>query len=314
MVRPRLEARERHIERRRDQRKKKQEKLREEIKRRIIEEIERYWEEFREEIEKYSEMYRLIVDIVKRRAVIMFKVMHFTIPQKYAELVIDDKLLETLPEDLKSILPSIFQEIAKARGITKSIVERYPQLIPIITRYIMRYRAYPCKHDAFAVKLTPVTIQFLRGLTVTYYVLRWSKINAVRPDPYIARSKPVDLYFSFISTKKATNDVVNSLMGAGDGSAKPDDYVTIYINTVRGRAIHLRLRFLMMHPHWVKYYFAKESGREEMYNYYHHCSVYAMVKTYSKSWLLRETGDRRLVGRRPRRKVKDLLYYYGLRV
>jgi len=314
MVRPRLETREKVVERRRDIRKKTIQKLREEFLKAFREEVEELWEDFEKEVSRIVETYRLFVDIAKRRAVILFQVRHYEIPTKYMEMVIDDKVLETLPPELKDIVPSIFTEIAKARGITKAIVQRYPQLIPIIMRYIARYRAFPCKHDAFAVKLTPVTIRFFSGLTVTYYVLRWSKVDAVRSDPYLARSKPVDIYFAFIGLKKARNDIINSLLGAGKGRAKPDDYVTIYINTVRGRAVKMRLRFLMMHPHWIKYYFSKEAGREEMYNYYHHCSIYAMVKTYSKAWELRMTGDRRLIGRRPRRRIKDLLYYYGLRV
>jgi len=314
MPRIRLEVREKVLERRRSIR----EKIREWVREQYEEFRRRYtleaWREIRRNLERKIETLRVLADLARGRGVVLFKVIHLDIPKGYAEMVIDDKMLMSQPEEIRNLLPTIFQEIARARGITRALMEKYPYLIPLLMRYIARFRKYPCKHDAFAIKVTPVTVQYFKGLKVTYYVLRYAKVSGVRADPYVGRSKPVDIYFQFIGRKKPANDLLNSMMGAGEGYSDPNDYVTIYVNTVRNRTIKLRLRFLYEHPHWVKYYFAKESGREEMYNYFGHCSVYLMQWEYSKSWELRKTEDRRLIGRRPRRpRLRDLLYYYGLR-
>ena len=313
MVRIRLEARERLIERRREIRKRLAEQIREELRRRLYRDVRELIRRYRERYEEMRETLRLISDIIHGRSVIMFKVMHYDIPKGYAEVVVDDKYIESLPPELKDVLPSIFVEIARARGITKALTEKYPQLIPILLHYIARYRAFPCKHDAIAIKITPVTIKYFAGLKVTYFVLRYSKVSGVRADPYLGHSKPIDIYFSFISSRKPANELINSMNVVGEGTADMNDTVTIYINTVRNRTIQLRVRHMVLQPHLVKYYFSKEAGREEMLNYFGHCSLYLMQVEYSKAWRLRETGDRLLLGRRGRRKFKEVLYYYGLR-
>lgn len=313
MVRPRHEARDRYHERFRAKRIQRRIEWLRRFARWLREVTTRRWRELESEFRRRREMTELFIDIVRGRAKLWFVIKHLEVPKEYMSVVIDDKFLDLIPPEQRQMAMVVLREVAKARGITKAIMEKYPQLIAWLRRYIAKERPFPCRHDAFAIKITPITVKMLEGLKVTYYILRYTYAGSARADPYLGRSKPTDLYFSFIAWKKPQEELINAMFSAGEGYSKLTDYVNVPIDVVHNRYVRLRLRQVMMHPHLVKHYFAKEAGRLEMYNYYDHCSVYAMTWHYSKSWKLKETGNRFLWGSRPKRRIKDITYWYGMR-
>ena len=59
---------------------------------------------------------------------------------------------------------------------------------------------------------------------------------------------------------------------------------------------------------------SKVLGKPEMYDNVHHCSVYAILERRPKSAKLYEAeAPRSLLGKRPRRRIKEFTYYAGLR-
>ena len=314
MPRVRHEARLRWHEHRREVRKKFWKEFREAFTKKLKEEFFSRYKEYIERGEKLREMIRLMAEFARGRGIILFKTIHYDIPKKVMEVVAFDKYVMSLPEDLRNLLSTVFVEIARSRYISKALLEKYPELVAIVKHLIMKFGRFPCKHNAFAIKLTPVTIHYFKGFRVTYYVLRFAPVDKLRPDPYIASSKPIDIYFIAMGRRKPGSEFVNSMRVVGSGSADMFDEVYYFLNETRNRYIKVRVMDYMLRPHIVKLQYAKSAGRlEEVYSY-GHCSIFAIFEPFSPRVMAIETGNWFIMRKRPRWKVKLFDYWLGLRV
>ena len=311
--RARNEARERHQERRRNIRKRFIEEFKKaflrELRKAFRDSIKRYIEDW----ERTREALTLLRDIVMGRARVVFKVEHVYFFKNKRVYYTYDKLLMSLPEDQRNLVISILQSISTARGLDPRVLEQYPWIKYFLWVFVMYYSKYPCKHNAYAIKLTPVSIYYFGGLRITYYYLRWARAKDVKADPYIARSRSVDFYVTFFRYKY-DDDLLNSLLVGDEGTGDWNDKITVIRNDLRESEFQIPLRRAVLQPHWVKYYFAKMIGKPEMYYNVSHCSVYGILERPSKTLKLYMAKNRRLYGTRPRHRIKEILYRSGLRI
>jgi len=313
MVRPRHEARDRHHERRRDFRKRFLEELRRRFERRFRRRFRSSLRRHEEDVRRAFETLKLLRDIVMRRAHVAYKVEHVYFFRNKTVVYTYDRLLMSLPEDMRSIVVSVLQSVSEGKGVDPRLYVHYPWIKAFLRFFIAYYGKYPCKHNVYAVKVTPVTIHLFRGYRVTYYFLRWARAEHVKADPFIGRSRPVDFYVSFLRYKYDV-DLINSMMVADEGSMSWDDKVTVIRNDRRESEMSIPLRRAILQPHWVKYYLAKMVGKPEIATMIGHCSAYAVLTRPSKTLRLYAARNRRLYGTRPRHRIKEILYRSGLRV
>jgi len=311
--RARHEARDRFHERRREIRR----RFIEEFKRTLIETLRK---KFRnsirrriEEFEEWRERLSLLRDIITRRARVVFKVEHHFFFRKKSVVFVYDRILMSLPEDQRNLVIDVLRSISEGKGIDPTILDKYPWLRYFLKIFIAYYSKYPCKHMSYAIKLTPVTIHFFKGLKITYYYLRWAYARDVKADPYIGRSRPVDFYISFFRYKY-DEDMLNSLIVSGEGTGDYNDSTVAAYDSMRRAEISIPLRRSVLEPHWVKWYFVKIMGKPEAYTVADHCSAYGIIGRISKKLKLYKYQDRRLMGTRPRHRIKEILYRTGLRI
>ena len=271
--RARHEARDRYHERRRDVRKRFWEELRNAIITSVKREFRRSIRRHINDLEKTLEKWSLIRDIVLGRARIVYQVEHYYFFGRKYETWAYDKLLVEMPEDMRDLVVYFLRSVSISKGFDPKMLDQYPILRYFLWFYIMYYSKYPCKHSAFAIKVTPVIVNYFGGVRVTYYVLRWAYAKDLKADPYIGRSRVVDFNITFMRYKY-DDDLYNSLLYGDEGAMSPNDLVTVLRNARRESEVRIPLRRAMYQPHWIRYYFAKMFGMPEKYTVVNHCSVY----------------------------------------
>jgi len=311
--RARHEGRDRFHERRRD------------IRRKIWEEFRRrFWERFRrrfkDTLRRYVETYErirerltLLRDIALGRARVVFKVEHIYFFGRKWETWAYDKILMDMPKEQRDLIVSFLRSVVASKGYDPIALDKYPWLRYFLWFFIMYYSRYPCRHSAFAVKITPVIVNYFGGVKVTYYVLRWSRAKDIKADPYLGRTRPVDFNITFMRYKY-DDDYYNSLVYGGEGAVTPEDMVTVIRNDLRESEVAIPLRRAMFQPHWIKYYFAKMMGKPETSTIVNHCSVYGILERTPKTAMLYRAKYRRILGTRPRHRIKEILYRGGFRI
>lgn len=312
MPRARHEAIERRRERRREIRKRFWEEfirgITDRLRRRFRYDVRRLMEEF----EKTREKLRLLRDIIRGRARTVFIVRHQYFFRNKVNVFAYDKILADMPEEQRDYIVNTLRHIVEHRGVDPLQVRADPTLRYFISRFIAMYSRYPCKHNAYAVKLTPMTIRYFHGYRMTYYVIRWSVVSDVMADAYISRTRPVDFSITLFRYK-TTWDIINSLTESGVGSGDWNDTVVASRDHMRNTLVKMPLRRAILQPHHVKYAFAKAVGKPESHTVMGHCSVYGIIGRVPKSSKIYEAGDRRIMGVRPRHRIKEILYIKGLR-
>jgi hypothetical protein len=122
-----------------------------------------------DDIEKMT----LLMDTVRHRAVTMFKIVHDPKDvEKDKMYVLDETLLSLPPEDMHFVINRLIQ-VTKGNPITREEMMTNPILKYFAERYILMYMEYPCSHNAYAMKLTPLTLYYANGYYQRYYVMRW---------------------------------------------------------------------------------------------------------------------------------------------
>jgi len=307
------EARDRHHERRRDIRR----RMYEEFRRRLAEALRKRFRDsirrLRREYEEIRERLSILRDIIMGRARVVFKVEHYYFFKNKRVYYTYDKLLMSLPEDMRNIVVNVLQSISRGKGLDPRILIQYRWIRYFLQLYIAYYSKYPCKHMAYAIKLTPVTIYFFKGIRITYYYIRWAYARDVKADPYLGRTRGVDFYVTFMRYK-FDDDLLNSMLVGDEGTGDWNDSVTAIRNDLRQSEVKIPLRRAVLQPHWVKYYFAKMIGKPEVTTIVGHCSVYGILERPSKTLRELQVGYRRIYGTRPRHRIKEILYRTGLRI
>jgi len=311
--RARHEARERLHERRRDIRKRFFEefrkafitKIRDRFRSSLMRHIEE-WEEFKERVS-------LLLDIIRGRAKAVFVQRHIMFPTRVREYYQYDKFLMDMPEDLRNTVINVLRQISARKYIDPRVIERYPWIKYFLWAFVAYYSKYPCTHMAYIIKLTPVTINFFGGLRITYYVIRWAYARDVKADPYIGRSRTVDIYVSFFRWKY-DEDLINFMEVCDEGIGDWNDTVPLSRDAFRNPEYSIPLRRAILQPHWVRQALAKMIGKPEVFTVVGHCSIYGMLERPSKTLQLIKTGYRRIMGERPRHRIKEILYRTGLRI
>ncbi len=263
--------------------------------------------------EEIREKLALLRDIVTGRAKVIFKVRHERIFDWKRNVYIYDRLLLELPEDVRNTIVQALIDTTRGKGVSPRLLELYPILRHFLMLYIAYYTKFPCKHRVYAIKITPVTLHFMKGLRTTYYVIRWAYAKDVKADPYLGRTRNVDFYFSFMRYKY-DGDLWNSMVVGGEGTGNYTDEVALARDHFRRATYLMNLRRAIFQTHWVKIALAKMMGKPEMATVVGHCSTYGTVGRYSITLRLLERGQYRIRGVRPRHRIKEMLYYKGLRI
>jgi len=313
--RARHEARDRHRERRRDIRRKLKEQIRKQflrrLSRRFRDSIKRWVEEFQETRERLT----LLRDVIEGRAKVVFKVTKQYFARRVREYYTYDRFVMDLPEDLRNTLVNVLRSAVVGKFVDPTVLEQYPWIRYFLYIYIMYYSKFPCRHITYAVKLTPVTINFFGGVKVTYYVLRWARARDAKADPYIGRSRTVDFYITFLRYK-FDPDIINALEVGDEGTNDWNDRFPLARDAFRHDEYVVPLRRAILQPHWVKWAWAKTMGKPEVFTSVDvgHCSAYGILERPSKALQLIKHQDRRVLGTRPRHRIKEILYRTGLRI
>jgi len=291
----------------------------------ILEFFRRLAEEFREDavnrvrefIRTYTAFYDLLVALSplgRQRASILFEVRHRVFFHRDKTIVrIRDEQLLSLPEDVRNAVVSAILDSARGKYTPYEALAQYPQLAYFLQRYILYYQRYPCKAAKWAFKITPVTLHFFRGTSVTYYVMRWVKIEDLHHDPYLSVARNVDLYF-FMQVRKPYWDILNTMTFSNSGSTNPEDVVVVARDDKRQPLVQMPLRRAILQPHHIRRAFAKIVGMPETYDAVSHCSIYAIPIRYGKAARLYEAGvSRDLIAKRKRRRITEVTWEIGLR-
>jgi len=267
---------------------------------------------FLEDIERFQVLWELM----RGRARILFKVYYHIFPfMMFRAYVFDKHLLELDPVSRQVVLSKLFK-YAKQKYIPKSEFLD-PQMRGIFQRYIAMYMPYPCNFGIYALKITPVTFQILKGSYVTLYVLRWTLAKNVKADPYIGNARHKS-YHQVRWTYKDDYEILNSYVFSSDGMLTGYDFpVVASRNDLYEPLVTLRLRDIIFRSHVEKLAFAKANGRPELWMEYGICSAYAIPAryTYRRKLYMASTTKRLrrdLLGLGKRRKCKEIvaiLYY-----
>lgn len=259
------------------------------------------------------EFFRVLRALMLRQGSIVFIVQHRLFFPEKVRLIATERALLDLPPGTRERVIDILLQVARGRKITRKDLEEMPELMAFVERYIAYYMPNPCKHNAYVLRLTPITIRHVMGMKTTYYVLRWVNVGDMKADPYIGRSRPLSFSFSSIPYKPDW-EVWSAIRYTGEGTGNISDMLTLVRDAVGQPTTRHQLRRIIYSPRWVRYEFAKELGKREIVTVTHHCSPYVRLERKSKTGrILDVQGDPRLMRRMRRKFVKELTYYMGLR-
>jgi len=310
--RPRNETRDRHRERRRNKRREAWEAFKRAFEAEMRKHIHDYFRELREDYERTRERIEFFRDVIRRRSAVLYKVTTYRVLTRTVREYKYDKFIMDLREDVREEVINALLAVSRMKGIDPRILEKYPWIIAFFRYYIAYYKKYPCKHNAFAIKITPLTIRILGGIRVTYYVLRWSPAKHAKADAFLGRTRPVSFFISFFRYKY-DDDLINSLLASGEGTCDWNDPIVVARDDKGDPMYIMPLRRAILQSHWIKYYFAKQLGMPEKYYDVDHCSVYVIVERRIKRIKEYESRRRYIFGVRPRHRIKEILYIMGLR-
>ena len=263
---------------------------------------------------RFAEFMSLLRDFMAGRARVLFTVEHrmFFARDKVITQV-RDELLMSLPQEVRNAVLEALVKASTAKYEPRELYQQYPQLLFFLQRYIAYFKKYPCARKTYAIKITPVTIHLSRYYSNTYYVLRFIKVDDMREDPYLKASRSIDFYF-MSATRKPYEDIMNTLTYVGSGTANYSDKVALARDDLRRELTKAPLRRAILQPHWIRRAFAKILGKPELYDSANHCSIYAILSRKPKSAKLYEAQvSPRLLGKRPRRRIKTSTFYMGFR-
>jgi len=262
----------------------------------------------------FAELLEVLRDFVAGRARPLFVIehRHFFVIDKTVTVIRDRMLMDLPPEEREAVIEGLIKA-STGKYEPVEVLQRYPALRFFLQRYIAYFKKYPCVHKSFALRLTPVTLHFSRYMRSTYYVLRWVKVGDMREDALLRSARSIDLYF-LGAMRKPYDDILNTMTYVGSGTGDYNDTVALARDDLRRDFMRAPLRRAILSPHWIKRAMSKVLGKPEMYDNVHHCSVYAILERRPKTSKLYEAeAPRSLLGKRPRRRIKEFTYYAGLR-
>jgi len=313
--RPRHEARDRRTERRRDIRRKLKELIKRAFLRRLRRAFRRSSRRIALDIQETRERLALLRDIIAGRAKTVFKITKVYYPRRVREFYTYDRFVMDLPEDLRNMLVQVFRSAVVGKYVDPAVINQHPWIRYFLYVFIMYYSKFPCRHISYALKITPATIHLFGRVKITYYILRWARAKDVKADPYIGRSRTVDFYITFLRYK-FDPDIINALEVGDEGTNDWNDRFPLARDAYRHDEYVVPLRRAILQPHWVKWAWAKSMGKPEVFTSVDvgHCSAYGIIERPSKTLQLIKHQDRRILGTRPRHRIKEILYRTGLRV
>ena len=271
---------------------------------------------FRRDYERFlkvAEWFRLMYESIRGRAKIIFEVRYKIGNPETWTLYIHDKILRDLPPEQRDFIIQRLFLVAQNNPVTREEIEANPILRYWIQRYILYYSKYPCSHNVYAFKLTPMTLYYGKGYAVRYYVMRYAFARDIKADPYIGVSRPLDFHI-FSMTYKYDWEYVNVLGYAGKGACNMDDSV---VSARDDKQLPMRkhpLRRLVFQPHHILRDASKALGRPEMVTNIDHSCVYAIIgRGSSDNELMDLEVPTRLIMYGKRRRFEELVSTLGWR-
>jgi len=245
--------------------------------RRILRSIMRTLRRELRPIESEIEAWKTLYEIARGRAKVLLRVTHVVFPFVLLRHWAYDKHLLDYPPPVRQSLVERILDWSRYKYVPEGELRETPWNA-LVREFLAYYMPPNCNFSMYAVRVSPVTFQFMKGLSVTLYVLRWVKASEIKSDPYIGsarRKSPEQVRWTY----KPDVEVVNSRLYVGsyvltDLSKK----VPIDVNELYEPITKVSIRDIMFRPHLVKYYFAKANGKPEDWYNFHHCSLYAIVE------------------------------------
>jgi len=147
----------------------------------------------------------------------------------------------------------------------------------VLTRFMAMFKEYPCNFSAYAIMITPVSFQYLKNLTMTYYVLRIAKADSVKADSLIGRAR-IGSFHTQRWTYKNDTEIINSVQFVGRGILS---YVLkgMTSSDELGRPMTLRfIRDMVFRPHTICHDIAKSLGLIERWQEFDTSTLYGIVQ------------------------------------
>jgi len=198
----------------------------------------------------------------------------------YVDVKIEEYLQSPEYADLvRDALGVIFADILRGKFLIEMKPEDLERLRGVLTfikeRYYAPYKEVPCKRSQYLVKLTPLTMRYLKGYGVRFYVLRFTNVGTLHNSPYIVVTKPIDIHFANLRKKKPWFEKVSSMIFAGETSnlTGREDIPTTMDWRREPRNL-MKTYVAMTLGYKINENFARTLGLRDRIKNFDHCSIY----------------------------------------
>jgi len=208
------------------------------------------------------------------------------------------------PERFEATREAFDFVIAQLLAARKRLVvdpETYERLRGIISLIYSQYVAFtrepPCQRSQYIIKLTPLTLHFMGGMGVRFYIVRWTRVDRLMNDRLVIE-KPIDVWFTRLKFMKPRDEVFSTMtVGGTSDSLTGDEDVVITRDEYRNPRTILKLYEAMYLPSRIRDESAREiAGYGNPYGF-SHCSIYVglrphIARKYEKEkWYRREKTE-----------------------
>ena len=150
-----------------------------------------------------------------------------------------------------------------------------PGLLEFLLTWLVAYfKEEVCKSNMFAVTITPVVYEVVKGQEGRFYISRWTPILILKPDPWIRRAMPIDYHFIALAREKPKEEWASIRMYAGEGVMDYDTEITTGRGPARTDFLRGRVADIVFRPYKVARDLARMLGTPEKWVHIHHCSLY----------------------------------------
>ena len=146
-----------------------------------------------------------------------------------------------------------------------------------IEYYVPFFKRKVCRSGMIAMKITPVTIRFIRGRNGSMYVSRYVPVFVLRSDVWITNSIPTDRHFKVLGWRKEVTEYVSTRCFAGRDVIDYETRIVTARDYLRRDYRIRRFRDVIFRPYTAIHDFARAIGKPEAFIDIDHCSVYTIV-------------------------------------
>ena len=142
--------------------------------------------------------------------------------------------------------------------------------------YVPFFKRKVCRSGMLALKITPLTIRFVRHRNGSMYVSRYVPVFVLRADAWLTRTAPIDRHFKVLGWRKEVTEWISTRVFAGRGIIDFDTEITTARDFLRRDYRIRRIRDVIFRPYTVVHDFCRAIGKPEAFIDVDHCSLYAI--------------------------------------